>query len=248
MEIHSSSYLFIIPAGAQVHIEPASGGSYGFALCDSNDNVIEYTTNAAKHTFEKQYTETHLWASAPKLGNTYYTITYKEPESNYWTGKTIWWCGTSIPAGGYPQIAGEMLGANVINTATGGSMCRANVRTGDYNGVNISNITSSLSMTLEEAESFISNYDAIRRLDRNGSLPATLESSYMKRIRQGSFEGNRLRIPDSCPEGLGCRLVLPVLRCSILSRHIPAYNSRHQQLLRRLCVPLRHKRLPYLLP
>ena len=185
---HSSSYMFIIPAGAQVHIEPASGGSYGFALCDSNDNVIEYTTNAAKHTFEKQYSETHLWASAPKLGNTYYTITYKEPESNYWTGKTIWWCGTSIPAGGYPQIAGEMLGANVINTATGGSMCRANVRTGDYNGVNISNITSSLSMTLEEAESFISNYDAIRRLDRNGSLPATLESSYMNRIRQGSFE------------------------------------------------------------
>ena len=43
-------------------------------------------------------------------------------------------------------------------------------------------------MTLEEAESFISNYDAIRRLDRNGSLPATLESSYMNRIRQGSFE------------------------------------------------------------
>ena len=185
---HSSSYMFIIPAGAQVHIEPTSGGSYGFALCDSNDNVIEFTTNAAKYTFEKQYCETHLWASAPKLGNTYYTITYKEPESNYWTGKTIWWCGTSIPAGGYPQIAGEMLGANVINTATGGSMCRANVRTGDYNGVNISNITSSLSMTLEEAESFISNYASIRQLDMNGNLPATLDDSYIKRIRQGSFE------------------------------------------------------------
>ena len=185
---HSSSYMFIIPAGAQVHIEPTSGGSYGFALCDSNDNVIEYTTNAAKYTFEKQYCETHLWASAPKLGNTYYTITYKEPESNYWTGKTIWWCGTSIPAGGYPQIAGEMLGANVINTATGGSMCRANVRTGDYNGVNISNITSSLSMTLEEVESFISNYATIRQLDMNGNLPATLDDSYIKRIRQGSFE------------------------------------------------------------
>ena len=185
---HSSSYMFIIPAGAQVHIEPTSGGSYGFALCDSNDNVIEYTTNAAKYTFEKQYCETHLWASAPKLGNTYYTITYKEPESNYWTGKTIWWCGTSIPAGGYPQIAGEMLGANVINTATGGSMCRANVRTGDYNGVNISNITSSLSMTLEEVENFISNYATIRQLDMNGNLPATLDDSYIKRMRQGSFE------------------------------------------------------------
>ena len=185
---HSSSYMFVIPAGAEVHIEPVSGGSYGFALCDNNDNVLEYTTNAASYTFEKQYYETRLWVSAPKIGSSYYTIPYKETISNYWTGKTIWWCGTSIPAGGYPQIAGEMLGANVINTATGGSMCRANVRTGDYNGVNISNITSSLSMTLEEAESFISNYDAIRRLDRNGSLPATLESSYMNRIRQGSFE------------------------------------------------------------
>lgn len=185
---HSSSYLFVIPSGVQVHIEPAAGGSYGFALCDTDDNVIEYTTNAASHSFSIQYAETHLWASAPKLGTTYYTIKYKAPESNYWTGKTIWWCGTSIPAGGYPQMVGEMLGADVINTAVGGSMCRANVRTGDYNGVNISNITSSLSMTQEEVEYFIENYDSIRQLDKNSSLPATLEASYHDRMRQGSFE------------------------------------------------------------
>lgn len=182
----SSSYLFVIPAGAQVHIDPVEGGSYGFALCDTDDKVIEYTTNASKHSFTTQYTETHLWASVPKLGSSYYTIDITE--SNYWTGKMIWWCGTSIPAGGYPQIAGRMLGANVINTATGGSMCRANVRTGDYNGVNISNITSSLSMTLEEAEKFIENYDAIRQLSKNTSLPAALDESYKKRLRQGSFE------------------------------------------------------------
>lgn len=185
---HSSSYMFIIPAGAQVHIEPTSGGSYGFALCDTEDNVIEYTTNAASYTFEKQYSETHLWASAPKLGTSCYTAAYFESQSNYWTGKTIWWCGTSIPAGGYPQIAGEILGAKVINTAVGGSMCRANVRTGDYNGVNISNITSSLSMTLEEGEKFIANYQQIRQLDKNKNLPETLDEAHKNRIRQGSFE------------------------------------------------------------
>lgn len=185
---HSTSYMFVIPAGAQVHIEPASGGSYGFALCDTEDNVIEYTNNSANYSFATQYSETHLWASAPKLGTSCYTITYSEPQSNYWTGKTIWWCGTSIPAGGYPQMAGEMLGATVINTATGGSMCRANVRTGDYNGVNISNITSSLSMTSEEVERFIDNYSQIRQLDKNKNLPETLDDAYKNRMRQGTFE------------------------------------------------------------
>ena len=185
---HSTSYMFVIPAGAQVHIEPASGGSYGFALCDTADNVIEYTNNSANYSFATQYSETHLWASAPKLGTSYYTVTYSEPQSNYWTGKTIWWCGTSIPAGGYPQMAGEMLGATVINTATGGSMCRANVRTGDYNGVNISNITSSLSMTSEEVERFIDNYSQIRQLDKNKNLPETLDDAYKNRMRQGTFE------------------------------------------------------------
>lgn len=185
---HSTSYMFVIPAGAQVHIEPASGGSYGFALCDTADNVIEYTNNSANYSFATQYSETHLWASAPKLGTSCYTITYSEPQSNYWTGKTIWWCGTSIPAGGYPQMAGEMLGATVINTATGGSMCRANVRTGDYNGVNISNITSSLSMTSEEVERFIDNYSQIRQLDKNKNLPETLDDAYKNRMRQGTFE------------------------------------------------------------
>ena len=185
---HSTSYMFVIPAGAQVHIEPASGGSYGFALCDTEDNVIEYTNNSANYSFATQYSETHLWASAPKLGTSCYTITYSEPQSNYWTGKTIWWCGTSIPAGGYPQMAGKMLGATVINTATGGSMCRANVRTGDYNGVNISNITSSLSMTSEEVERFIDNYSQIRQLDKNKNLPETLDDAYKNRMRQGTFE------------------------------------------------------------
>lgn len=204
---HSSSHMFIIPANAVVSIEPTTGGSYGFALCDANDKVLEYTTNSASYTFKSYDFETHFWASAPKLGLTKYTKTTTTSISladheerlnnldkmitaggNYWTGKTIWWCGTSIPAGGYPQLVGEMLGATMINTAVGGSMCRANVRTGDYNGANISNITSSLSMTAEEAENFIKNYDSLRKLSGNTSWPETLGSSYESRLRSGTFE------------------------------------------------------------
>ena len=204
---HSSSYKFIIPANAVVWMEPVTGGSYGFALCDENNIVLDYTTNSASYTFKTFDKETYLWASAPKLGTTKYTLSEKKTVSmkdhedrlnqldkivtaggNFWTGKTIWWCGTSIPAGGYPQIVGEMLGANMINTAVGGSMCRANVLTGDYNGANISNITSSLSMTLEEAENFIKNYDTLRSLSKNSSWPETLGTSNEDRIRSGTFE------------------------------------------------------------
>lgn len=204
---HSSSYKFIIPANAVVWMEPVTGGSYGFALCDENNIVLDYTTNSASYTFKTFDKETYLWVSAPKLGTTKYTLSEKKTVSmkdhedrlnqldkmvsaggNFWTGKTIWWCGTSIPAGGYPQIVGEMLGANMINTAVGGSMCRANVLTGDYNGANISNITSSLSMTLEEAENFIKNYDTLRSLSKNSSWPETLGTSDENRIRSGTFE------------------------------------------------------------
>lgn len=203
----STSYMYNIPANAVVSIEPVTGGSYGFALCDTDNKVLEYTTNSASYTFQAHDSPTRFWASSSKLGLVKYTLTTTRIVTlddedtrittleglisgggNYWTGKTIWWCGTSIPAGGYPQIVGNMLGATMINTAVGGSMCRANVRTGDYNGANISNITSSLSMTLAEAESFITNYDTLRQLPLNSSWPETLGSSDQNRIRAGSFE------------------------------------------------------------
>lgn len=123
---------------------------------------------------------------------------------NYWRDKTIWWCGTSIPAGSdetlgseetiagdYPTQVGNNLGATVINKAVGGSMCRANVRTGDYNGANFSNITSCLSMTKEEIESFISNYDSIKD-NLTGGAPESLSETYLDRIRSASFEDRLL--------------------------------------------------------
>lgn len=125
-------------------------------------------------------------------------------DSNYWNGKTIWWCGTSIPAGSdatlgseetiagnYPTQVGNNLNATVINKAVGGSMCRANVRTGDYNGANFSNITSCLSMTKEEIEDFIANYDSIKS-KLTGGATDSLNQSYLNRLRAASFEDRLL--------------------------------------------------------
>ena len=195
----ATSYMFEIPIGAVVYIDPVSGGNYGFALCDINDCVLEYTNNSAGYTFEARGIKTHLWVSVPKLGDSVYRIPATENThicTNYWTGKSIWWCGTSIPAGGYPELVGQMLGAGVINTAVGGSMCRANVRTGDYNGANISNITSALTMTSEEVENFIMNYNDMKSLPGNTNWPAELTDLQLNRMRSGTFEEKLLPYLD----------------------------------------------------
>jgi len=126
--------------------------------------------------------------------------------ANYYNGKTIWWCGTSIPAGNannnYPKMVGEILGADVINVAVPGSMCRANVRTGineavgSYKGAVFENISSAITMTNQEIEDFISDYDNIKgRLRDYGSpssgIPESLDTTNLNRLRAASFE-NRL--------------------------------------------------------
>ena len=45
-------------------------------------------------------------------------------------GKTIYFCGTSIPAGGYPQIVCELLGATCVNKSVGASVLRKALRDG----------------------------------------------------------------------------------------------------------------------
>lgn len=117
----------------------------------------------------------------------------------YWLGKKLWWCGTSIPAGeegtlgdekieaNYPSQVAKNLGAEVYNVAVGASMCRANVRTGDYKGASLWGISSALSMTDEEVEYFIDNYETIRNETGNG-WPETLSDYYKGRLREASFE------------------------------------------------------------
>ena len=212
----------VIPANCYVTVSVKSGGSYGFAICDTLGTVLESHKNSDAGdslvlTFETQAIETRLHASLTKYVNATYTYndttlentgngqqgapnTNYGSSNNHWAGKTIWWCGTSIPAGKYPELVGDMLDATVINTSVGGSMCRANVRTGDYNGANISNITSALTMTKEEAEAFIANYSTLCQLDKNTSWPSSLDASYEKRIREGSFENKLLPYLDGTHE------------------------------------------------
>lgn len=178
-----------VPAHVNVIITMKTGGSYGFARCDENGIVLEICSNANNsfYTFKAVEETSYLYVSDVKVSKMEEFVSLNNTDS-YWSGKNIWWCGTSIPAGGYPLLVGELLGANVFQEAVGGSMCRANVSTGDYNGANISNITSSLSMTLEEANQFIENYDTLKELDKNLSWPEELSSSQKTRILSGTFE------------------------------------------------------------
>ncbi len=130
-------------------------------------------------------------------------------EENNLRGKTILWLGTSIPEGHdlgepdpekrktYPQICGELLGATVINQALGASMCRANMRTGDFVGGNANNITRCLSQTLEEKEYLIEHWAEINPLLKNPQIyPDGLEAVKDVKVRPASFERKLLPFLD----------------------------------------------------
>jgi hypothetical protein len=195
----------------------SSTGHYGFALCDENDIVLEYCDNYGleSYTFGEHAGNTRLYASSNKFTSAsierVVTESVKDaviqlkqevnPQSERWEGKTILWFGTSIPAGSdstipgagetiagnYPTEVGNDLKAIVINKAVGGSMCRANVRTGDYVGANFANITSALTMTKAEIESFITNYATIKDV-LTGGAPSTLSADQITRLSSASFE------------------------------------------------------------
>lgn len=119
-------------------------------------------------------------------------------DMNKWKGKRIWWCGTSIPAGkdptyskSYPQLVGEYLGATVYNESLGSSMCRANVRTGDYVNAYAINIMYALTQTLEEKENIINNWDTLKQVMTSVSGYETLTDAMKAEMRRASFD-NRL--------------------------------------------------------
>lgn len=92
---------------------------------------------------------------------------------NKWKNKKIVWFGTSIPEGGYPQVVGSLLNANVINEAIGSSMMR--IGKADYStnplddnylgiqGVAWQNVLRSLSMTQVEKHYIMKNWTADAR-------------------------------------------------------------------------------------
>lgn len=145
---------------------------------------------------------------------TEYLSYYIESESDpgeslsQWQDKTIVWLGTSIPEGRdtaigsegfgltYPGLVGKLLGATVVNLALGSSMCRANVRTGDYVGGNAYNISRALTQTSAEKETLIANWDSIRTNFSNPDAMTTLSDAEKETIRASSFEARLLPYLD----------------------------------------------------
>ena len=85
---------------------------------------------------------------------------------NYWNNKNIVWFGTSIPAGGYPELVGAKLEATVHNEAVGSSMARAFMYTGSMVGLNYINCLKALSQTIAEKQHLMDNWAT--NLDSNG--------------------------------------------------------------------------------
>lgn len=125
---------------------------------------------------------------------------HEKADSSYWYGKNIWWCGTSIPEGrdtaldsegsglSYPELVGQILGANVYNEALGSSMCRANVRTGNFVHGKAANIIRALTMTTEEKQNLITNWDTIRQVLDDPNTYPTLDTTQQAVALGATFE------------------------------------------------------------
>lgn len=121
-------------------------------------------------------------------------------EANCWNGKKIWWCGTSIPEGrdtsigtegsglSYPALVGQILGATVFNESLGASMCRANVRTGDYVKAKAANLLRAFTQTTEEKQYIINNWSTIRLLLNDPNTYKTLDATQQAAALGATFE------------------------------------------------------------
>lgn len=114
---------------------------------------------------------------------------------NYWSGKKIVWFGTSIPAQGYPELVGELLGAKVINEAVGSSGARRGKRQTSksdpygWEGLAWQNVVRSLSQSLKEKQELIDNWKYWRTKFRNGNVaPEALSDSLKKEMLSWSWE------------------------------------------------------------
>ena len=180
--------------------------------------MVRFDTEENKTLYQDQMKDTFLL----KYGTAYsdsYTGFYltvvqsveKRNVDNYWAGKNIWWCGTSIPAGvdvaigsegnglTYPELVGQYLNATVINKSLGSSMARANVRTGDYVDVVSHNIIYALSQTTEEKQYLIDNWATIKQVIHDPNTYESL-SAISANVLGASFESRLMPYLDGTYE------------------------------------------------
>ena len=122
----------------------------------------------------------------------------QDSESDDWTGKTILWMGTSIPAGSdsalgvegigttYPAITASKLGATCTNIAKGSSCVRVNSSSGDYSGFKYAHLIRALSRTKAEADIIQANWDSI--MANVVDAASTISDSDLEIMKAHSFE------------------------------------------------------------
>lgn len=155
--------------------------AYGFI--DTNENVLDYEAVSENTEINKALNipegAKYLLATTQTISGltleAYKNISVSESvnnlkadiekikskiKSNYWEGKTIWLCGTSVPRGDgnkntYPYLLGQLLNCTVINEAVGGSAicCKEKTSSNWHNMPNdFSTAYRCFSNTLEEQE------------------------------------------------------------------------------------------------
>lgn len=209
--------------------------AYGFA--DSNENVLGYvsaienteinevlnipkgakyllvTTQAISGFTLEAYKNISVSESVNNLKTEIGKIKSKI-KSNYWEGKTIWICGTSVPAGDgnkntYPYMLGQILGCKVINEAVGGSSicCKEKTSSNWHNMPNsFSTAYRCFSNTLEEQEWVIEQMAEGGVYEGNGMDADYIRSlSYEKKLMpylNGTYQCPDLFIIEHGPNDL----------------------------------------------
>lgn len=115
-------------------------------------------------------------------------------KTSKWNGKKIVWFGTSIPAGGYPQLVGKLLGATVFNESVGSSCMRSgfieDVSDNDpYGWVGKDWLSVLLSFTLPSSkkQEVIDNWDYWQPLLINNP-PVELNQSHITNALRASYD------------------------------------------------------------
>jgi len=185
-------------------INPSESGYAVLTLLMSNDTAEDVEKYARE--LKNHLVCVPLASGYNAMYEDYYipSIPAKSVESKL-KGKKIWWCGTSIPAQvnavgwSYPMRVGDMLGATVFNEAKSSSMCRANVRTGDYVNAFTDNLIYSLAQTVEEKQYIIDNWATIKNLVY-GTAPYESLDDIASNIRATSFERKLMPYLDGTNE------------------------------------------------
>ena len=178
-------------------VVPDNGETIGLNKLGGTEGRVE-SLSAKKASTDNPYIIDEIIEKIEELENT-------EQGSKYWVGKSILWLGTSIPEGGaiidgkwntYPGLIADELGTTMYNRAKGSSMMRA----GDHSrvtqedpfgwtGRHYSLPAYSLSMTIDEKQDFIDNYDYWKT--QITGAPESLTDSEKATILSCSYE-NRL--------------------------------------------------------